>query len=113
MAVAPPGEPLAFVFDVGLVMVGVGDFAEGGGKVGPRSVEQTEIVREVHQAAPVFDVASAASPPAVGGTVAASGAGPPTVGAGDEMPSASATLVNRTAATLKIGCFETGPNSYV
>ena len=39
MTVAPSGEPLALVFDIGLVTVGTGDLEVGGGEVGLGSLE--------------------------------------------------------------------------
>jgi hypothetical protein len=105
---------LAFQADIGLVAVGGTDLPEGSCQVVLRLVEQAEVVGEVHRQASGDAVASAAVPPAVGGTVdGSSGAGAPTVGAGDGEPPLAATLVTRTAATLNRGCFDTGSQAVI
>jgi hypothetical protein len=114
VAAALVRHALALPEDVGLVAVRRTDFAEGSSQVVLCLVEQAEIVGEMHRQASGAAVASAADPPTVGGAAdGSSGAGAPTVGAGDGEPPPAATFVTRTAATLKRGCFDTGSQAVI
>src|ERR671920_2370482 len=105
--------------DVGLLGVGLPYLAVPLGQVELGLVQVPQVVRQVHlYASLAVSFTSASSPPTVSVGVeppapAATGAEAVVVGAGEGTPSASATFDTLAAATLKIGCLETGSQSVI
>ena len=109
VAVAPAGEALAVLVDVGLVAVRRGDLAEGGGEAQLGLVEQSEVVGEVHRSGSVIEMACAAF--TADGRSARS-AQPARdrrrLAQATTMPSASATLASRDGGDLEVRLLRDG-----
>src|ERR687889_2190927 len=103
--------------DVGLLGVGLPYLAVPLGQVELSLLQVPQVVRQVHlYASLAVSFTSASSPPTVSVGVeppapSATGTEAVVVGAGEASPSASATFDTLAAATLKIGCLETGSQS--